>query len=498
MKMRCALVTFTLFGASFLPAVAQDMPAPKPWPVVDVLLRSARDPNAPYGLPLRMLFDVPVRDPNISVGPGGTFYLVATTEAATKKISMWWENDGVRMWRSKDLVHWQVVTGAGEPNGFVWTFERDGTWSKAWKKSPFVSPNGELRRALWAPEIHYFQGTFWIPYSMNYTGTGLLKSTTGKAEGPYVDVKTDGPLTDGIDASIFPDDDGSVYFLHNGYSIAKMKSDLSDLAEPSRDVDVPGKRWGEGIYMIKRDGRYILINSGNPHNENPSQPDTYDCFSASSDQSPYGPYNHLYRAIPFDGHNNLFQDKAGGWWSSFFGSGPNNPWQERPGVIALTISNEGRVSPKRLYPRPIWFYTELNPGRDWSSRAGELPRSKMGEGAFGDPAIERFGFLTDVGTSWMSDEIWLRTHFEIKGQMPAKPRLYLRVSGSAEIFINGQFVAESKDPSGDYISIPITSSSVLKRGSNVVSVHVKANPEMLRYVDVGLVDGDVTTSIMPQ
>src|SRR5579875_3760033 len=162
---RCSFPVFAFLMC--LPVFAQQMPAPKPWPFVRVLLRSARDPNAPYGLPLRMLFDFPLRDPNISTGPDGTFYLVATTASAHKQVSMWWENDGVRMWKSKDLVQWYSITGPGEPHGFVWTFDKDGTWSKAWKKSPFVSPHGELRRALWAPEIHFFRGTFWIPYSMN-------------------------------------------------------------------------------------------------------------------------------------------------------------------------------------------------------------------------------------------------------------------------------------------------------------------------------------------
>lgn len=476
-----------LSGVASLSAFTQEMPAPKPWPSVRVLLRSARDPNAPFGLPLRMLSDYALRDPNISTGPGGEYYLVATTSSAKKQISMWLENDGVRMWKSKDLVHWNPVTGPGEPDGFVWTFEKDGTWSKAWKKSPFVSPHGELRRALWAPEIHYFRGTFWIPYSMNYTGTGLLRSTTGKAEGPYVDVKKGGPLTDGIDGSIFQDDSGSVYFLHSGYSIAKMKPDLSDLAEPSRDVEVPGKRWGEGIYMIKISGHYILINSGNPHTDDPSKLDTYDCFSAVSDTSPYGPYSPLYRAIPFDGHNNLFQAKDGTWWSTFFGSGPNNPWEERPGIIPVSISKNGHISPKRTYPRPKWTYTTLKPGPEWMRAARELPKSKIGEGAFGDPAIGRSGFFTDVGTPWTVGEIWLRSSFTIKSQITAKPELYLRTDGPTEIFVNAQLAAKYEKPLNDYVTVPFAASASLRAGRNVIAVHATSQPGTASYIDVGIV-----------
>lgn len=108
----------------------------------------------------------------------------------------------------------------------VWTFEKDATWAKEFRKI-----NGILKRALWAPEIFYLNGTFWLTYSMNYRGCGLLKSTTGRPEGPYRDVKTNGPLTGNIDASLFRDDDGSVYFVWQNGMIAKMKDDMSGLAK---------------------------------------------------------------------------------------------------------------------------------------------------------------------------------------------------------------------------------------------------------------------------
>ena len=78
------------------------------------------------------------------------------------------------------------------------------------------------------------KGTFWLTYSMNYGGCGLLKSSTGKAEGPYEDVKTDGPLTGEIDASLFQDDDGTVYWVYQNGKIAKMNHDLSGLVEEPR------------------------------------------------------------------------------------------------------------------------------------------------------------------------------------------------------------------------------------------------------------------------
>ena len=158
------------------------------------------------------LFDYFVRDTCVCLGPDGTYYLTGTTGHPT-----WWQkNEDIRIWKSRDLKKW-------EPIGPVWTFEKNTTWQKGKKDD-----QGNAARAIWAPEIHYFKDTFWIPYSVNYGGTGILKSTTGKAEGPYVDIKPDGPLTGQIDASLFIDD-GKAYFVWQNGMIALLKDDMSGL-----------------------------------------------------------------------------------------------------------------------------------------------------------------------------------------------------------------------------------------------------------------------------
>ena len=52
---------------------------------------------------------------------------------------------GIRVWKSADLKTW-------EPLGLVWKIEQ-GTWQKV--------KHGD-DRALWAPEIHYIKGTYWL------------------------------------------------------------------------------------------------------------------------------------------------------------------------------------------------------------------------------------------------------------------------------------------------------------------------------------------------
>jgi beta-xylosidase len=279
--------------------------------------------DSPKLPPMKPLFDYPVRDTSICIGPDKNYYLTGTTGHPT-----WWKtNDGIRIWKSADLKKWELL-------GMVWKNE-DGTWQKEIR---------EGNRALWAPEIHYIHGTFWLTYCMNYPnkgGTGLLKSTTGKAEGPYVDVHPKGPLTEEIDASLFVDDDGKVYFIYQDGKIARLNDEMNELAEkPHLLKPANFEHVGfEGAFMTKIDGKYVLVaaefNDGN-----------YDCMAAVSDKID-GPYSDRYLAIPHGGHNMLFKDLDGRWRSTFFGSDDNAPFRERPAILRIETDGKGRIRPAK-------------------------------------------------------------------------------------------------------------------------------------------------------
>ena len=295
-------------------------------------------------LPLRKLMDTPLRDPSVCHGPDGTWYLTGTVEP------FWGYNEGIKLWRSKDLTNWNSL-------GMVWRY---GT--SAWHK-PYL----EAKKPLWAPEVHYLKGTFWLTYSMpgwdgtaRTSGSGLLKSASGRAEGPYIDVQPGERLGDEIDASLFEDTDGSVYFLWHSGKIARLKPDLSGLAEPyhwlkmtANDPDPKHHSslcagiFGtnsfdhvgyEGMFLFKAGGVYHLCCSENFEGR-------YSCAVACSTNL-LGPYSARYEAIQHGGHNTFFQDSAGQWWSTYFGSDSSAPWQERPGVLPVKIDATGQVWPK--------------------------------------------------------------------------------------------------------------------------------------------------------
>jgi len=292
-------------------------------------------------LPVRKLMDTPLRDTSICLGPDGQYYLTGTVEP------FWGFNEGIKLWRSPDLTNWMGL-------GFVWKYGA----------SPWHQKYLQAKKPLWAPEVHYLKGTFWLTYSMpgwdhtaKTSGSGLLRSTTGKPEGPYADVQPAERMGDEIDASLFEDDDGAVYFLWHSGKIARMKTDLTGLAEPYHWLKTtttdpnPNHHSGlcagifgkdsfdhvgyEGMFLFKREGRYYLACSENFDGR-------YSC-AISTSTNIYGPYGARYEAVPHGGHNVFFQDKDGRWWSSYFGSDGTAPWQERPGILAITFDATGRL-----------------------------------------------------------------------------------------------------------------------------------------------------------
>ena len=154
--------------------------------------------------PIGPLIDAQIRDAVICVGHDGRYYMTGSCGD-----DIWKQNDGVELWVSSDLRSWDYM-------GLVWSFDRDGTWQREWRH------HHRPVRALWAPEIHYVKGNYFITLSMPPGDRGLLKSSTGRPEGPYVNALADDGKWDGdIDASLFEDTDGTVYVIWGGGWIAR-------------------------------------------------------------------------------------------------------------------------------------------------------------------------------------------------------------------------------------------------------------------------------------
>ncbi len=289
--------------------------------------------------PVKPIWDVHIRDAVVILGGDGNYYLTGSTGD-----NIWAHADGVELWKSKDLQKWEYM-------GLVWSIEKDGNWEKAW-----ADLHGKPARALWAPELHYVKGNYFIVLSMPPGGISILRSTSGKPEGPYVHAYADPskPFIGGIDPTLFQDDDGKVYFTWSGAGrIALMKDDMSgfetapqdvQLLNPDHDLTHHSAKCGprgtndlghEGAVLFKANGKYYR-----------GAADEYEgrystCLSVSD--SIFGPYTMRHESVPCGGGTNFFKDKKGNWWSAFFGNDSQSPWREKPGIVKVEFDREGKV-----------------------------------------------------------------------------------------------------------------------------------------------------------
>ena len=333
---------------------------------------------------VKPLLDTPMRhtfvarDPDHSAtrGTGGSYWLTGTVSGDGEGADFQ-NNDGVFLWRSRGLEQWTLV-------GQVWSIASQGSaWQKERRLNP-DDPSGPPVRGMIAPEIHFIDGEVYIPYSMNDQGVGVLKSKTGKPEGPYADL---GRLTaEGGDASLFVDFDGAVHLLWGSGRIAKLAPDLTSLAgEPhdlNADLDLyPVKSYGavsdaptipvarRGFQLRKnQDGKgnrtYILTYDGATNRIGKYCRDTGVAISDSL----YGPYvdthhdQHQRNVLLSHGAQSvLFQDDAGHWYATFYGDDDAAAFRDRPGIVPLRFN----VGLNRPEPQHYKSFTQYGP---WATK----------------------------------------------------------------------------------------------------------------------------------
>lgn len=147
---------------------------------------------------------------------------------------------------SRDLIHWEIIGHAITNPEWAALDELEGG------------------RGYWAPDISYYKGRFYIcaTYRMNDTGTVYRKQMVvwaDRPEGPYSKpVFLD---EDGIDPSLFADEDGKRYMLLNrGARIFQVSEDATRQIGPATLLYYGDhKRAPEGPHLLKKDGYYYLF-----------------------------------------------------------------------------------------------------------------------------------------------------------------------------------------------------------------------------------------------
>ena len=285
-----------------------------------------------------------IRDAQVCRGPDGTYYLTGTTgdDAFLKPgPDAWLRSPGIQVFKSTDLRHWQ-------PLGWVWTFERDGTWNKDFGTFGGRGP----ARGIFAPEIHYLKGKFWLVYSVNHTTAkhrfGIGLACADRPEGPWREMSPEHPLTDGFDPNLFEDDDGKVYLLKHGGEISELSEDMTRLITPPRPLkaeNFPSVGY-EGVYLLKHQGKYFLTAA--EWNVHADGTQSYDSMVAVSTNL-FGPYGPRQCALRFGGHNGYFKDSNGNIQATVWCYPDQNSHWQKVSIVPMRITS-GDGQPPALMP----------------------------------------------------------------------------------------------------------------------------------------------------
>ena len=206
---------------------------------------------------------------------------------------------------SRDLIHWEIIGHA--------------VTKKEWANIDDL----EGGRGYWAPDISYYEGRFYITATLRYNDNPPIYRrqivvSSDKPEGPYS--KPAYIDEDGIDPSIFNDDDGRRYMLLNrGARIFELDHTATKQISEARLLYYGDmKRAPEGPHLYKKDGYYYLIlaegGTGTGHRVTVHRSKT---LMGDYESCPYNPIMRQTdekAAIQRCGHGDLVDTSDGRWY----------------------------------------------------------------------------------------------------------------------------------------------------------------------------------------
>ena len=231
---------------------------------------------------------------------------------------------GLPIMHSKDLSHWEQIGNALD------------------RESQLPLGSDDVSRGLFAPTIRYHEGTYYIICTNVSFGGNFIVTATNPA-GPWSEPHyIEG--AEGIDPSLFFDEDGKCYYTgthpnpagcqYDGdWYIYTQELDIENFKLIGEPVDVwngamKGVHWPEGPHLYKIGEYYYIL-----HAEGGTGPN--HAISVARSKNVFGPFEqnfnnpifthrHLGKRYPIQyvGHADLFQIANGDWYMVMLATRP--------------------------------------------------------------------------------------------------------------------------------------------------------------------------------
>lgn len=258
-------------------------------------------------------------DPSM-IRVGDTYYIANSTFE-------WWP--GVRLHESKDMVHWRLLP------------------SPLNRRSQIDMRGNPSSGGVWAPDLSYADGKFWLVYSDVKIVNGAFKDCTNylvtaeDIRGPWSEpVRINGV---GFDASLFHDDDGRKYLVQQTWDFREYNHPFDGITLTEFDVETmrllpetertiwrgTDVKLVEGPHLYKINGMYYLFCAEGgtvwTHQEVVARSSTLDAMSFKG--SPYNPFISNFDTprsyLQKQGHGALVDTSSGEW---YYASLCARPW----------------------------------------------------------------------------------------------------------------------------------------------------------------------------
>jgi xylan 1,4-beta-xylosidase len=316
---------------------------------------------------------------------------------------------GIPVFQSKDLVHWSLI-------GHVMD-----------RPEQLNLDSLGVSREIFAPAIRYKDGVFYVTCTF-VDGGGNFVVTSRTPRGPWSDPVWL-PQVDGIDPSLFFDDDSRAYLIYN--SAAPDKKPLYDGHRTIRmyefdtqhlkvigserilvngGTDIRKKPvWIEGPHIFHKNGFYYLIaaegGTGDQHSEVVFRSRNIDGPYVSYEKNPILTQRNLdprrEHPVTSTGHADLVETVKGDWWAVFLGCRPYAPCEQG-------FYNTGRET----FLAPVRWQNDwpvIDPEHENVQYSYELPVQPSGQAT--EPAYSgNFVFRDEFAESTLrGDWVFLRT-----------------------------------------------------------------------------------------
>ena len=232
---------------------------------------------------------------------------------------------GIPVFHSRDLAHWEQIGNALD------------------REEQLPLSGSEISRGIFAPTIRYHEGTYYI-ITTNVDHGGNFVITAQDPKGPWSVPHYLGDAAEGIDPSLFFDEDGKCYYVgtrpnpsgvrHNGdWEIWIEELDLHAMCLKGAGTAVwkgalKDCIWPEGPHLYKKDGWYYLMiaegGTGPEHSISIARSRSLREWFCGCKRNPIFTHRNLGRDYPviYAGHGDLVDDADGNWYVVMLASRP--------------------------------------------------------------------------------------------------------------------------------------------------------------------------------